>query len=114
MDVADLSAVDNVVNHGNKNRTEHSKGSKLVTVCSKLHEDFFNQPSPFPSNSRLYIRFTPNKDQYCLMSNAENGNYKINIEEMSLHIRKIYVTDDVFYPLTVLLKKSLVYPRNFY
>ena len=109
-----------MANHGLKKRAEHSKESKLVTVRGKLHEDLFNQPRPLPNNSRLYIRFTRNKDQYCLMSNAENANYKITIEEMSLHIRKIYVTDDVkkvwqvnelFYPLTVSFKKSLVYRR---
>ena len=103
MDVADPSAADNVANHGLKKRAEHSKESKLVTVRGKLHEDLFNQPRPLPNNSRLYIRFTRNKDQYCLMSNAENANYKITIEEMSLHIRKIYVTDDV--------KKSLASQR---
>ena len=95
MDVADPSAADNAANHGLKKRAEYSKESKLVTVRGKLHEDLFNQPRPLPSNSRLYLRFTRNKDQYCLMSNVENANYKIDIEEMSLHIRKIYVTDDV-------------------
>ena len=29
------------------------------------------------------------------MLSEENANYKIVIEQMSLHIRKIYVTDDV-------------------
>ena len=95
MDVADPSAADNAANHGLKKRAEYSKESKLVTVRGKLHEDLFNQPRPLPSNSRLYIRFTRNKDQYCLMSSVENANYKIDIEEMSLHIRKIHVTDDV-------------------
>ena len=95
MDVADPSAADNAANHGLKKRAEYSKESKLVTVRGKLHEDLFNQPRPLPSNSRLYIRFTRNKDQYCLMSSVENANYKIDIEEMTLHIRKIHVTDDV-------------------
>ena len=80
MDIADPSAADNVANHGRKKRAEHSKESKLVTARGKLHEDFFNQPHPLPSNSRLCIRFKRNKDQYCLML---------------LHIRKINVTDDV-------------------
>ena len=45
------------------------------------------------------------------MSNMENACYKIDIEQMSLHVRKIYVTDQVkntlagqqiVFPLTVL------------
>ena len=120
MDAADPNAADNVVNHGLKRRAQYSRESRLVTVRGKLHEDLFNQPRPLPKNNSLYIRFTRNKDQYCLMSNVENASYKIDIEEMSLHVRKIYVTDQVkntlagqqfFFPLTVLFKKNLVYHK---
>lgn len=95
MDAADPSAADGVVNTGLKARAEYSNESKLVTVRGKLHEDLFNQPRPLPSNNRLDIKFTRNKDAYCLMSNAENAAYKIAFEEMSLYIRKIRVSKAV-------------------
>ena len=79
MDAADPSAADGVVNTGLKARAEYSNESKLVTVRGKLHEDLFNQPRPLPSNNRLDIKFTRNKDAYCLMSNAANADYKVKI-----------------------------------
>ena len=107
MDAADPNAADNVVNHGLKRRAEYSKESRLVTVRGKLHEDLFNQPRPLPKNNNLYIRFTRNKDQYCLMSNVENASYTIDIEEMSLHVRKIYVIDEV---KNTLAGQQIVFP----
>ena len=95
MDVADPSAADDAANDGLKARAEYSNESKLVTVRGKLHEDLFNQPRPLPNNNRLYIKFTRNKDSYCLMSNVDNAAYKIVFEEMSLYIRKIRVSKAV-------------------
>ena len=43
----------------------HTNESKIVTFRGKLHEDLFNQPKPFPSGNRLYIKFTRNNSKYC-------------------------------------------------
>lgn len=95
MDAADPSTADDVVNHGLKTRTEYSKLSRLVTVRGKLHEDLFNQSRPLPAGNKLSIKFARNKDAYCLMSNAANAAYKIVIEEMTLYVRKINVSQEV-------------------
>ena len=87
MDVADPSAADG--NEGLKKRAAYTSASKIVTLRGKLHEDLFNQPKPLPNNNRLYIKFTRNSDKYCLMSSAANADYKIEIVEMALHIRKL-------------------------
>ena len=107
MNAANPNAPLNEVNQGLKSRAEYSKESKLVTVRGKLHEDLFNQPRPLPHDNNLYIRFTRNKDKYCLMSNVENASYKIVIEQMSLYVRKINVSDDV---KRTLAAKSKVFP----
>ena len=95
MNASNPNAGNDAVNGGLKARAEYSKESKLVTVRGKLHEDLFNQPRPLSSNNNLHIRFTRNKDKYCLMSNVKNAAYKIVIDEMVLHMRKIYVSDSV-------------------
>ena len=100
MDAADPSTADDVVNHGLKTRTEYSKLSRLVTVRGKLHEDLFNQSRPLPAGNKLSIKFARNKDAYCLMSNAANAAYKIVIEEMTLYVHKINVSEEVKQSLT--------------
>ena len=109
MDAADPEAVDG--NAGLKSRAEHSKLSKAVTVRAKLHGDMFNQPRPLPSGNELKIKFSRQKDSFCLMTTEADKKYKIIIEDMSLHILKIRVSTKVqqlnaerqmiFYPLTL-------------
>ena len=91
MDKANPNEADG--NAGLKERAKYSKESKEVTVRGKLHEDLFNQPKPLPSKNRLYIKFTRSKDSYCLMSDADNAAYIIEIVEMSLHIRKVKMSN---------------------
>ena len=43
----------------------------------------------------MYIKFTRNNDAYCLMSDVVNAAYKVDIEEMTLHMHKINVSDEV-------------------
>ena len=93
MDEADPTAAD--PNLGLKARSEYTKLSKLVTVRGKVHEDIFNQPRLLPNKSRLYIKFTRNKDAYCLMASENNAEYKIKIEEMSLLLHTVTVSDEV-------------------
>ena len=96
MDEANPGAADG--NAGLKKRAKHTKESKVLILRGKLHEDLFNQPKPLPNNNRLYIKFTRNNDKYCLMSDAADAAYKVEIMEMALHIRK--------------LKMSSTYSRN--
>lgn len=95
MDVADPNAADDAVNKGLKTRAEYSKTSNLVTVRSKLHEDFFNQSRPLPSGNKLHIKFTRHQDPYCLMSAVGGATYKVVIQDMVLHIFKIRVSNNV-------------------
>ena len=88
MDAADPSAGDDVVNHGLKKRSEHTKLSRLLTLRGKLHEDIFHQGRFLPPGVKMELRFSRNSDAYCLMSNVENAAYKIVIEEMALYVRK--------------------------
>ena len=93
MDAADPEAVDG--NVGLKSRAEHSKLSKAVTVRAKLHGDMFNQPRPLPSGNELKIKFSRQKDSFCLMTTEADKKDKIIIEDMSLHILKIRVSTKV-------------------
>ena len=79
---------DNTGNDGLKQRAEFTKESKLVVTRGKLHLDIFNQAKPLINNCRMNIKFTKNKDAYCLMC-AEDKAYKIEIEDMILWIRKL-------------------------
>ena len=105
MDNADPSAADG--NEGLKERAVYSNGSKLITVRGKLHEDIFNQSTPLPNKTKLDIKFTRHDDAYCLMSNAEDAAYKIKIESMALHIRKIHMTQSV---LTYMAGEDVIIP----
>ena len=91
MDVANPGAADG--NAGLKKRAKHTNESKIVTYRGKLHEDIFHQPKPLPSGNRLYIKFTRNNNKYCLMSDTAEAAYIVEIVEMSLHIRKLKMSD---------------------
>lgn len=107
MDNADPTAADAVANTGLKKRAEFTNLSKLVTTRSKLHLDIFNQPKPLVNNCRMYLKFTKNKDAYCLMSGMANAQYKVEIEEMILWIRKLTVSEAV---QKSVVGKSIVMP----
>lgn len=107
MDNADPSVVDAAANQGLKKRAEFTNQSKLVTVRGKLHVDIFNQGKPLINNCRMRLKFTQNRDAYCLMSNAVNPSYKVEIEEMVLWIRKLTVSDAV---QKSIIGKSIVMP----
>ena len=93
MDIADPEAADG--NAGLKSRADLTKLSKDVTVRAKLHGDMFNQPRPLPSGNKLNIKFSRQKDSFCLMTAEADKKYKISIKDMSLHILKIRVADKV-------------------
>ena len=74
--------------------TRNATNSWLATgLFEKDTAGQMNASSPNPGND--YIRFTWNKDKYCLMSNVENAAYMIVIEDMVLHMPKIYVSGSV-------------------
>ena len=95
MDAADPSLDDKTANHGLKTRAKESALSKVMEIRGQLHGDLFNQSRPLPRNSRIHITFTRNNDAYCLMSNVDNAAYKIEIDEMTLWVHKIFVSDEV-------------------
>ena len=107
MDIANPAADDNTVNRGLKTRAKTSESSKEVEIRGQLHADLFNQPRPLPRNSRLYITITRNNDAYCLMSSVADAAYKIEIDEMTLWVHKIFVSDEVQRSLAA---QQLVFP----
>ena len=107
MDVSNPDAADGNANHGLKKRAKMSALSKVMEIRGQLHADLFNQPRPLPRNSRLYITFTRNKDAYCLMSNTADAAYTIVIDEMTLWVHKMFVSDEVQRSLAA---QQIVYP----
>ena len=82
-------------NDGLKQRAEFTRKSQLTTVRGKLHLDIFNQPKPLINNSRLVIKLTQNKDAYVLMSGEADPHYKVKIENITLWVRKLNVSNEI-------------------
>ena len=97
-------------NKGFKSRKELTETSKIVEMMGKLHSDLFQQERYLINNVDVKVRLTRNKDAFCLMG---NGEYKINIKEIYLMVRKVRLTPAVRMAHVKALQQSVVkYPIN--
>ncbi len=75
-----------------KNYIAESRSAELI---SKIHCDLFNQDRMLLNQVNVKLIFTRNTDAFCLLA-ANNANVKIEIEELSLYVRRATLTDHKF------------------
>jgi hypothetical protein len=75
-------------NEGLKNRSERTKLSGTLDLYGRPHLDLFHQERLLLNNVDLRLKFIRAKDAFCLMSDAANATYRINLTHASLFVRK--------------------------
>ena len=122
MDIADPAGA----NTGLTARSEYSKNSNVIELIDRLHIDFFLQDKPLVNGVRMRIKLYKNKDAFLLMSSVANASYQLQIMDVTLHMRKIKLVDEVYkdivsqdivYPITRVETKDYVSPagvKSFY
>jgi hypothetical protein len=95
LDVTNPTAQD-VANIGFKKRYEFFRDGASVDMMGKLHTDLCFQERFLPSDVGLRIRLVRQKDAFCLMSDATNPTYRLQIVECKLYVRKVKLSPSVF------------------
>ena len=80
-------------NNGLHNRFLYTRGSREFTLIGGLRIDMFQQPRYLPSGISLKLPFLRQRDNYVLM--ADQAQYKLEIKEAYINIRKVRTSPGV-------------------
>ena len=106
MDVVDPVADDADANTGLKARYTFTKQSNTVDMMGPIHSDIF-LPRPFILNGvNLRLKLNRAKNSFCLVSSAPGANFKVDITEAILCIRKVKVSSSITLGHSAALKQS--------
>ena len=94
-----------------KERVELFKSSNVVEVIGKIHSDLFHQGKLILNGVPIKISMHRNRAEFCLLSTADNADFKIAIVEAVLKLRKVQLTPHKFVEIQKNLEKSpVLYP----
>ena len=91
-------------NVGFRFRKSFINESRTVEMMSKLHCDLFNQCRMLLNQVNVKLIFTRNTDAFCLLA-ANNAAFKIEIEEISLYVRRATLADHKFTEINETINK---------
>ncbi|GBM57140.1 hypothetical protein AVEN_36160-1 [Araneus ventricosus] len=93
-------------NLGFKQRYERVKGGKIFDMCGILHIDLGTQPRLLISGTTIRVRLLKAKDDFTLL--AASGAFRLQIENISLFIRKCDVSSSIVVGHEKALEQALV------
>ncbi|XP_044019520.1 uncharacterized protein F54H12.2-like [Aphidius gifuensis] len=118
---APVGAAAGAQNKGLQDRSLFMTNGNQFEMLGHLHVDVFNQNKFLLNGVEMKITLTRSKNEFCLMDNTEDGNYKVNILEATLIIRRAKLNPSVLvahskalakttakYPLTRVEVKSFI------
>ncbi|GFX75999.1 uncharacterized protein F54H12.2 [Trichonephila clavipes] len=82
------------------------KKARYLILCGILHTDLGTQPRLLISGTTIRVRLLKAKDEFTLL--AKSGNYRLQIENISLFIRKCDVSRSILVGHEKALEQSLV------
>ena len=82
-------------NTGLKQRHAYTRESKSVAMEGRLHSDLFAQDRYILGAVPIKIKLVRSRDPFCLVSTAENPNFKVVIEECLFRVRRVNVAPSV-------------------
>jgi hypothetical protein len=113
MDVVNPLAQDGNVNTGLKQRHAYTCESKSVAMEGRLHSDLFAQDRYILGAVPIKIKLVRSRDPFCLVSSAENSNFKVVIEECLFRVRRVNVAPTVIMTHSQSLQQiTAKYPIN--
>ncbi len=101
-------------NQGLHLRWQMTRGSQVLELMGPIHSDIFQQEKFLPNNVDLTLKLHRSKPEFCLMSSANAPrNFKVEIQDATLFVRKVNVADHVFLAQQqALLSTNAIYPLN--
>ncbi|GBM37204.1 Uncharacterized protein F54H12.2 [Araneus ventricosus] len=93
-------------NKGLQHRFERVKKGKIFDMCGMLHIDLGTQPRLLISGTTIHVRLLKAKDNFSLL--AKTGDFRLQIENISLFIRKCDVSSSIIIAHEKALEQALV------
>ncbi|GFX70232.1 uncharacterized protein TNCV_4616691 [Trichonephila clavipes] len=102
----DVSLLDVGKNIGLKKRWDRVKNGKVFDMCGILHTDLGTQSKLLINGTSMRIKLLKAKSEFALLAAA--GDYRIQIENISLYIRKCEISSSILVAHEKALEQSLV------
>ena len=101
------------VNTGLKERHAHTRQSRSVAMEGRIHSDLFAQDRYILGAVPIKLKLVRTRDPFCLVSSAENPNFKVVIEECVFRARRVTVAPSVMMSHNQALQQTTAkYPIN--
>uniref|UniRef100_A0ABD2VTI5 Uncharacterized protein n=1 Tax=Trichogramma kaykai TaxID=54128 RepID=A0ABD2VTI5_9HYME len=84
-----------VLNSGVVQQQSFTINSRQVDMMGHLHCDVFNQDKMLINGVEMRVRLVRSKDAFCLMDRSIDGNFKVQIDEASLVVRRAKISPSV-------------------
>ena len=81
-------------------------GSAVVTFIGKVAADIFSSEKHLISGVTLRVSFLRNRPEFCLIYDDESKDYKIEISQANLYVRKMTVSENVYSAIESTLTKT--------
>ena len=114
---------DQAKNSGLVKRRAFATESKVIDMVGRIHADICFQERYLLNEVNVKIKLTRSKDDFCLM---HNGNFKVQLVNATLYVRKVRLLPSVFlaqaktleksnakYPIRRVVCKTFQVPRGF-
>ncbi|KAK7484452.1 hypothetical protein BaRGS_00024344 [Batillaria attramentaria] len=82
-------------NHGLRDRRRLINQSRSVELMGRLHLDFFQQEKLLVNGVSMKLRLVRSRDAFSLHSLQGGADFKINIEDISLFVRKVKINPSI-------------------
>ena len=113
MDVVNPLAQDANVNTGLKQRHAYKRESKSVAMEGRIHFDFFARDRYILGAVPIKIKLVRSRNPFCLVTSAENPNFKVVIEECLFRVRRVNVAPSIILTHSQSLQQTTAkYPIN--
>jgi hypothetical protein len=90
-----------------------TRESKSVAMEGRIHSDLFAQDRYIIGAIPIKIKLVRSRDPFCLVSSAENPNFKVVIEECLFRVRRVNVAPSVIMTHSQSLRQTTAkYPIN--
>jgi hypothetical protein len=96
MDVVNPLAQDANVNTGLKQRHAYKRESKSVAMEGRIHSDLFARDRYILGAVPTKIKLVRSRNPFCLVTSAENPNFKVVIEECLFRVRRVNVAQVLY------------------
>ncbi len=96
MDVVDpTEADDENANIGLKDRYALTQRSRVVDLIGRIHSDIFFQNKYLLNGVNLKVKLIRSKNEFCLVSSDGAADYKVQILEASLFVRRMKISPSI-------------------